>query len=74
MDRLQHYDLCDGLGCPCYQEGSEVLAVNHREMVEWFAKRAPHMLVEALASIGYRVTPPIDYSASASSMTRCGEH
>lgn len=56
MDGDQHYALCNGLDCPCYQEGTEVLAVNHREMVEWFAQRAPHMLVEALIGVGYSVT------------------
>jgi hypothetical protein len=56
VGRNVHYDLCDGLDCPCFQEGGDVRASNHQEMVEWFAKHAPHMLIEALTDEGYEVT------------------
>lgn len=43
-----HYDLCDGLLCPCFQEGGKVRAYNHRTMLEWFAKTDPDLVRQVL--------------------------
>lgn len=43
-----HEEICDNHFCPCYQEGFEVLATSHWEMLVWIARRSPELLREAL--------------------------
>src|SRR5690349_3786200 len=52
-ERNTHVGPCNGLLCPCYQEGTEVRAHNHWSMLQWFAAHAPDLMVKALEEAGH---------------------
>lgn len=45
---LTHEDLCDGSDCPCYREADGITAAVHLDILDWFCKRDPDLVLERL--------------------------